>query len=276
MPSLQLTEQTEQYIISAKNDCPFDELTVDKRKNDKRSMKDMFNFKKVLSFGTIESSTNFLAKLQETLEEKEVMKAKIRSFYPVKLRMKYLNNQLSILEDCFSNDIDEVQQLFPELCNLNRTNGRFSEENTKFKQSFILINMIKKYREQCEELHVLTNNLQETTIKECDEKIEQYKNERNKEFHKTDLYLEMNEEILNLESNREHLLELLKEQEEKNKQILQEKRTLEEKLKSYSQEEDALTMKTLEMNKTEREVREENKKLKKQVAKFKEMILDTM
>ena len=276
MPSVQLTEQTEQYIISSKNDCPFDELTVDKRKNDKRSMKDMFNFKKVLSFGTIESSTNFLAKLQETLEEKEVMKAKIRSFYPVKLRMKYLNNQLSILEDCFSNDIDEVQQLFPEVFNLDRTNGRFSEENMKFKQSIILTNMITRYRFECGELQKIKNSLEETTIKECNEKIEYYKNERNKEFHKTDLYFEMNEDMKKLESNREHLLELLKEQEEKNKQILQEKRTLEEKLKSYSQEEDALTMKTLEMNKTEREVREENKKLKKQVAKFKEMILDTM
>ena len=272
----QLSEQTEQYIISSKNDCSFDELTVDKRKNDKRSMKDMFNFKKVLSFGTIESSTNFLAKLQETLEEKDVMKAKIRSFYPVKLRMKYLNNQLSILEDCFSNDIDEVQKLFPELCNLNRSNGRFSEENTKFKQSFILINMIKKYREECEELHVLTNNLQETTIKECDEKIEQYKNERNKEFHKTDLYIEMIEEEQKQEQRIKNILSLLEEEKNKNKELLNEKRIVEQKLSEYTKDENELTMKTLEMGKTEREVREENKKLKKQVAKFKEMILDTM
>jgi len=114
----QLSEQTEQYIISSKNDCSFDELTVDKRKNDKRSMKDMFNFKKVLSLGTLEGSKNFLYSLQETLEQKEQMKMKISSFYPVKVRMKFLNQQFSLLEDCFSNDIDDVQQLFPELFNL--------------------------------------------------------------------------------------------------------------------------------------------------------------
>ncbi len=273
---LQISEQTEQYIISSKNDTPYEDLTVDKRKNDKRSMKDMFNFKKVLSFGTLESSKNFLAQLQETLEEREQMKMKIRSFYPVKLRMKYLNSQLSVLEDCFSNDIDEVQQLFPELFKINRSSGRFSEENTKFKQSFILVDMIKKYREECEELHILKNNLEETTIKECNEKIEYYKNQRNKEFHKTDLYLEMNEEISNLESNREHLLKLLKEQEEKNKEILQEKRKVEEKLSEYTKQDSDLSMRTMEMKKTEREVREENKKLKKQVEKFKIMIMDTM
>jgi hypothetical protein len=239
-------------------------------------MKDMFNFKKVLSLGTLENSKNFLAKLQETLEEKEQMKMKINSFYPVKLRMKYLNNQLSILEDCFSNDIDEVEKLFPELFNLNRTSGRFNEENTKFKQSLILIHMIKKYREECEELHSLKNNLQETTIKECNDKIEYYKNQRNKEFHKTDLYIEMNQEILNLESNREHLIKLLREQEEKTKEILQEKRKVEEKLSEYTKQDSDLSMRTMEMKKTDREVREENKKLKKQVEKFKIMIMDTM
>ena len=276
MPSFQIAEQTEQYIISAKNDTPYEDLTVDKRKNDKRSMKDMFNFKKVLSFGTLESSKNFLAQLQETLEEKEQMKMKIKSFYPVKIRMKYLNSQFSTLENCFTNDIHGVEELFPELFKIRGTTTRFNEEDTKFKQSFILVDMITRYKHKCKELHDLKNNLEETTIKECNEKIEYYKNQRDKEFHKTDLYLEMNEEILNLESNREHLLETLTKERERNKEILQEKRALEQKLKSYSQEEDALTMRTLEMNKTEREVREENKKLKKQVEKFKIMIMDTM
>jgi len=272
----QLSEQTEQYIISSKNDCSFDELTVDKRKNDKRSMKDMFNFKKVLSLGTLEGSKNFLYSLQETLEQKEQMKMKISSFYPVKVRMKFLNQQFSLLEDCFSNDIDDVQQLFPELFNLKLWNGRFTEENKKYKQSFILIDMIKKYREECEELHVIRSNLQETTIKECNEKIEHYKNERNKEFHKCDLYVEMIEEEDKQNERIKNILSLLEEEKNKNKELLNEKRIVEQKLSEYTKQDSDLSIRTFEMKKTEREVREENKKLKKQVDKFKMMIMDSM
>lgn len=275
-----LSEQTEQYIISAKNDTPFDELSVDKRKNDKRSMKDMFNFKKVLSFGTLESSSNFLCRLQETLEDYELKRIKIKSFYQVKKRLSYLENQFSTLEDCFSNDIDNIQEVFPELFMIDRSQHKYvekyREDNEKYKNTFKIIDMIKKYNQLSEELHVIKNNLEETTIKECNEKVEYYKNELTKEFHKTDLYDEMNQDIQKLESNKEHILELLEIEKNKNKELLKEKKKVEDKLLEYTKEDNQLTMRTLEMNKTEREVREENKKLKKQVMKFKEMIMDTM
>ena len=277
MPQFTVSESTEQYIISSKNDTPYEDLTVEKRKNDKRSLKDMINFKKVLSFGTLENSKNFLAHLQETLEEKEQMKMKIKSFFPVKLRLKYLDNQFSILENYFTNDLDEAKLLFPGITNIEISKKtQFLEENKKYPQSLILIDMIKNYKEKRRELEEMKKNLEESTIKECNEKIEYYKNQMSKEFHKTDLYLEMNEQILDIESNREHLLKLLKEEREKNKEILQEKYGLEKKLSEFYKQDSELNMKSIEMNKNEREVREENKKLKKQVDKYKMMILDTM
>ena len=277
MPQFTVSESTEQYIISSKNDTPYEDLTVEKRKNDKRSLKDMINFKKVLSLGTLENSKNFLAHLQETLEEREYLKMKIKSFFPVKLRMKYLDNQFSILENYFTHDLDEAKLLFPEITNIKRSKkSEFLEENKKYEQTFILVNMIKNYKQKCEELQEIKNNLEESTIKECNEKIEHYKNERLKEFHKTDLYLEMIANEKMIEGKYENICNLFKSEQEKNKLLLEEKRTLEKKLSEFNKKDSELNMKSIEMNKNEREVREENKKLKKQVEKYKMMILDTM
>lgn len=277
MPQFTVSESTEQYIISSKNDTPYEDLTVEKRKNDKRSLKDMINFKKVLSFGTLENSKNFLAHLQETLEEKEQMKMKIKSFFPVKLRLKYLDNQFSILENYFTNDLDEAKLLFPGITNIEISKkSQFLEENKKYPQSLILIDMIKNYKEKRRELEEMKKNLEESTIKECNEKIEYYKNQMSKEFHKTDLYLEMISNEKMIEGKYENICNLFKSEQEKNKLLLEEKRILEKKLSEFNKKDSELNMKSIEMNKNEREVREENKKLKKQVEKYKMMILDTM
>lgn len=276
--SAHYSEELINFIITSKNDLPLEELSIDKKKNDKRALKDFLNNKKVFNLGTIENSKNFLCNLEELVHSDINNKKKIYDMFPVKVRMKYLNKELKIIEDCIEdNENQEIwRDLLPHLKSLPIKKNNIKEEQKKFTKTIKLTHIIETVREKLNNIENEKNKFKETMKLEYEHKCEFYKNEMLKEFHKSDTYLEMKEDIDIEHSKFKNVCELLEEERNNNQSLKKEINKLNEKLKDYTDQENSLTMKSLEMNKSEREIREENKKLKKQVEKFKRMIMDEM
>jgi len=272
------SEELINFIITSKNDSSIDELSIDKRKNDKKALKDYLTHKKVFNLGTIENSKNFLCNLEDLILTNIQNKKKINDMFPVKIRMNYLNRELKIIEDCIEdNENQEIwRDLLPHLKSLPIKKNSIKEEQKKFTKTIKLTHIIQTVRDKLNNIENEKNKFKETMKLEYEHKYEFYKNEMIKEFHKSETYLQMNEEVDKQEKRIKNILSLLEEEQNKNQSLQKEINNLNEKIKEYFNEENSLKYKELEMNKSEREVREENKKLKKQVEKFKRMIMDDM